>query len=86
MIPFYAGIALILYGSGIGTLRLGDLLRFDSSHLDLGNGTVIAGVLLNRLAWALPYLYIACFGRGLRWYVYGGLWLWISLTAFSLYR
>ena len=86
VIPFYTGIFMMVSGSGIGLLTLRGLLRFNYHDLDFGSRTAVAGLLLNRLAWALPYLYVELFGRRLKWYFHAGIWLWISLAALSLFR
>jgi hypothetical protein len=85
VIPFYLGIFLILWGSGIGMLSIRGLLSLKLHDLDFGSRAAIAGLIVNRLAWALPYLYIEAFGRNLRWYFHAGVWLWISLATVSIW-
>ncbi len=77
-LPYYFGIYLMLRGSGIFSIGLGDLIRFDFSELSFTNSSLIWGLLINRLAWASPYLYIEVVGKNLRWYVHLGIWVWIS--------
>jgi len=77
-LPYYLGVYLILRGSGFFLVNAGDLIRFNFSGIDLNNALVIGGFCLNRLSWALPYLYIEIVGKGLRWYIHLGIWIWIS--------
>lgn len=85
VIPFYAGIFLILWGSGIGMLSFRGLLQLKLHDLDFGSRAAIAGLIVNRLAWALPYLYIEIFGRNLRWYFHLGIWLWIAMATVNIW-
>ena len=75
---YYFGVYLILKGSGLFSVRLSDLMRFDFSGLGINNTLVIWGLCVNRLAWALPYLYVEIMGKGLRWYIHLGVWIWIG--------
>jgi hypothetical protein len=84
-IPFYAGILLMISGSGLGSLGFRELLSFEYRQLDFSSHAVVAGLVLNRLAWAMPYLYIELRGRRLRWYFHAGVWFWIlSATLYVL--
>jgi hypothetical protein len=78
IVPFYVGIALMLWGSGVTSLSWASVRGFDLGHLELGSRMVVAGLLINRLAWAMPYLYIEMYGTNLKWYVHVGIWAWIS--------
>jgi len=77
-LPYYLGIYLMLKGSRVLSIDLGDLIRFDFSGLGFNNALFIGGLCVNRLAWALPYLYIEIVGKGLRWYIHLGICVWIS--------
>lgn len=77
-LPYYLGIYLVLRGSGILSIGFWDLISFDFSGLTFRNPWIIWGLLINRLAWAIPYLYLEIAGRGLRWYLHCAIWMWIS--------
>jgi len=78
LLPYYLGIYFILRGSGLLSVNLSDLIHFDFSGLDINNTLAVGGLCINRLAWALPYLYIEMVGKGLHWYIHLGIWAWIS--------
>jgi len=84
-IPFYTGIYFILRGSGVFDIGFRDLLSFDLHRVHLSGSTVALGFLLNRLGWALPYLYVEVRGRNLGWYVHAAVWLWISLSIWTIW-
>jgi len=77
-LPYYFGIYLMLKASGLLAVSWGDLVRFEFGGLCPDNALMIGGLCLNRLAWAMPYLYIEVVGKGLRWYVHLAIWTWIS--------
>ncbi len=85
VIPFYVGIFMILSGSGVALLSLRGLFEFSYDDLDFGSRTAVAGLLLNRFAWALPYLYIEFFGRRLKWYLHVAVWVWILSATASIF-
>lgn len=78
IVPFYVGIALMLWGSGVTSLSWASVRGFDFGHIELGSRMVVAGLLINRLGWAMPLVYIEIFGTNLKWYVHVGIWAWIS--------
>lgn len=82
-IPFYLGIYLILLGLGIGVDSISDLLNRNDLKINLNSILVIWGVLINRLAWALPYLYIEFFGKNLKWYYHILIWLWVIISIIN---
>lgn len=67
-LPYYAGVVMMLIGSGVLNISLMELWRFRVIGMRLNSVLTIGGFLINRLAWALPYLYIEFKGKGLRWY------------------
>jgi hypothetical protein len=83
-VPFYLGIYLMLLGSGLFSVSWRNLLSFNLQQVHLSGGTVILGLLINRIAWALPYLYVELRGQGLAWYIHVGVWLWIVLSVISI--
>ena len=86
LFPYYLGVYLVLRGSGVFSIRFGDLTHFDFSGLSHNNNLIIWGLLINRLAWALPYLYVLLVGKGVRWYIHIGIWIWIGGSiAYFLY-
>ena len=84
-IPFYVGIYLMLLGSGLLSISWRGLLSFKLQQVHLSGGTVLLGLLINRFAWAIPYLYVEFCGRGLAWYIHVGVWLWIVLSVISIW-
>ncbi len=82
-VPFYLGIYLILLGLGIKVDSIIDLVAKRNFQINFSNSLIIWGALINRLAWALPYLYIQFFGRNLKWYYHALIWLWIGFSVIN---
>jgi len=82
-VPFYLGIYLILMGLGISINSITDLVAKRDFQIDFSSTLVVWGVLINRLAWALPYLYIQFFGKDLKWYYHALILFWVCLTVIN---
>ncbi len=81
-IPYYLGIYLILKGAGVLDISFAQLIQFDLKEIELKGSLIVWGFLINRISWALPYLYIQIKGRKkLPWYIHGLIWLWIILSV-----
>ncbi len=78
-LPFYSGIFLILKGSNIDRITFREFRHFDFSKISIFNSMTISGLLVNRLAWALPYLYIEIFGSNLPVSIHLAVWIWLIL-------
>ena len=82
-VPFYFGIYLILLGLGIKVDSITDLVAKRDFRIDFNNPLVVWGILINRLAWALPYFYVQFFGKNLKWYYHILIWAWVGLSAMN---
>ncbi|KKQ23004.1 MAG: hypothetical protein US36_C0006G0003 [Candidatus Wolfebacteria bacterium GW2011_GWC1_37_10] len=82
-LPFYLGIYLILVGLGIRVDSIIDLATKKDFQIDFSSSFVVWGVLINRLAWALPYFYIEFFGKNLKWYYHILIWLWVGISVIN---
>lgn len=87
LIPYYFGVYLMLKGSGILNMGLKDFVHFvPGKNPNFNINLIFLGFLINRLGWAIPFLYIEFWGKGLRWYIHLGIWVWILLSFVSFIR
>jgi len=85
-LPYYVGVYLMLRGV-LSSVSWGNLFDFDFGQLTWGSPFVIWGLLVNRLGWALPYLYVQVMGRGLRWYVHTMIAFWLlGSVGYAIYQ
>ena len=66
-IPFYGGAFLMLLGSGI-KFSFSGARKIDFSGLNINN-TVTMGFFIWAIAVLMPYLYVAIWGSGMKWYI-----------------
>lgn len=86
-VPFYFGIFLILKGSHLTKITFKEIRNFRFGRISLFNGTTFLGLLINRLAWTSPYLYIEIVGKNLPASIHLLIWSWLIMgICFFIYK